>query len=493
MHLAFTSPLLHYLVFTDLLTSKFSALNIRLENISTDVTTTPLQTISTKINSVFRLHTHLHVVVWDVNAHFCLYNLLSITTRLAVIVLEMYAYLMSISEGDDYRHHDYNGFVFMFSEVVFLVTQCLLCHACAKEANRTVMIAHHLLQPETPTRLWEEVGVFSRLTLNNKVSFSVGGIFTLDRPFLTKVAMTSLSYLIIAVQLKDVRLSGSDGPKTNGTGSGVENSTSYSNSTFSYTSALRLLYVHITHERCALMTSFINPSSLIKQHAKYYKEARDGFRAFFLASTCHCKHGRCLRILFVLASNLQSYHGTVSVFLASTCHCEHGSVLWIFVLALACQNDQDMVIRVFFQSILFNSSMRMFSNYFFQPVTVNAIRGCFFRVFALASTVKASRRFSPSHRCNTCNVIVTEVYQYLYLTSSCQNDQMNVLTHFFPSYSSEHEILGGGFAMALFQLSSNPVRFLVFFFRTRPINTTMTAFSQSVFAPLPIKANMGGY
>ncbi|KAG8294805.1 hypothetical protein J6590_094417 [Homalodisca vitripennis] len=226
LHLAFTSPLLHYLVFTDLLTSKFSALNKRLEKISTDVNTTPLQTISTQINSVFRLHTHLHVVVWDVNAHFCLYNLLSITTRLAIIVLEMYAYLM---------HPDYAGFVFMFSDLVFLVTQCLLCHTCAKEANRTVVIAHHLLQPETPIRLWEEVGDFSRLTLNNKVSFSVGGIFTLDCPFLTKVAMTSLSYLIIAVQLKDVRLSWSDGPKTNGTGSGVENSTSYSNSTFSYT------------------------------------------------------------------------------------------------------------------------------------------------------------------------------------------------------------------------------------------------------------------
>ncbi|KAG8300062.1 hypothetical protein J6590_085607 [Homalodisca vitripennis] len=223
MHLTFISPLLHYLVFTDLLTSKFSALNISLEKISTNVNTTPLQTISTQINSVFRLHTHLHVVVWDVNAHFCLYNLLSITTRLAVTVLEMYAYLMSISEGNDYRHPDYAGFVFMFSDLLFMVTQCLLCHACAKEANRTAMIAHHLLQPETPTRLWEEV------------SFSVGGIFNLDRPFLTKVAMTSLSYLIIAVQLKDVRLSGSDGPKTNGTGSGVENSTSYSNSTYSYT------------------------------------------------------------------------------------------------------------------------------------------------------------------------------------------------------------------------------------------------------------------
>ncbi|KAG8260719.1 hypothetical protein J6590_090638 [Homalodisca vitripennis] len=219
MHLAFTSPLLHYLVFTDLLTSKFSALNKRLENISTDMNTTPLQTISTKINSVFRLQTHLHVVVWDVNAHFCLYNLLSITKRLAITVLEMYAYLMSISEGNVSWPLDYAGFVFMFSNLVFLVTQCLLCHACTKEANRTVVIAHHLLQPETPIRLWEEVGDFSRLTLNNKVSFSVGGIFTLDRPFLTMVAMTSLSYLIIAVQLKDVRLSGSDGPKTNGTGS----------------------------------------------------------------------------------------------------------------------------------------------------------------------------------------------------------------------------------------------------------------------------------
>ncbi|KAG8294772.1 hypothetical protein J6590_095533 [Homalodisca vitripennis] len=231
LHIAFSSPLLHHVVFADLLTSKFSALNTRLQSINTDINITPLQTISSRIQSVFRLHTHLHVVVWDVNAHFCFYNLLSVTSRLVLAVMQMYQYLMSISEGN--TNISFLQIVCIALELALFITQCLLCHACAKEANRTVMIAHHLLQPDTPIELWEEIGLFSRLSLINKVHFSVGGIFSLDRPLITKAAMTSLSYLIIAVQLKDARLSGEVGPNLNGNFSDLGNSTIY-NSTFLY-------------------------------------------------------------------------------------------------------------------------------------------------------------------------------------------------------------------------------------------------------------------
>ncbi|KAG8300444.1 hypothetical protein J6590_076418 [Homalodisca vitripennis] len=230
LQIAFSSPLLHHVAFADLLASKFSALNTRLQSINTDINITPLQTITSRIDSVFRLHTHLHVVVWDVNAHFCFYNLLSVTTRLVLAVMQMYQYLMSISEGKTNVY--FLQIVCVALELALFITQCLLCHACAKEANRTVMIAHHLLQPETPIELWEEIGLFSRLSLINKVHFSVGGIFSLDRPLIAKVAMTSLSYLIIAVQLKDTQLSGKVEPNINGNFSGLGNSTIYTNSTF---------------------------------------------------------------------------------------------------------------------------------------------------------------------------------------------------------------------------------------------------------------------
>ncbi|KAG8254395.1 hypothetical protein J6590_008842 [Homalodisca vitripennis] len=223
VHFMFACPVLQHMVFVNLLASKFSALNIRLEKMGPDVATTPLQTTSARINSVFRLHTHLHVIVWDINSHFCFYNLLSVTTRLTLTVLRMYEYLRAISEGGS--NNQVETSIVLLVEIGVFVAQCLLCHACAKEANRTVLLAHHLLQPDTPVQLWEEVGLFSRLALNNYVHFSVGGIFSLNRPLITKVAMTSLSYLIIAVQLKDIRLSGDVGPKHNISATDYGNST----------------------------------------------------------------------------------------------------------------------------------------------------------------------------------------------------------------------------------------------------------------------------
>ncbi|KAG8254426.1 hypothetical protein J6590_091885 [Homalodisca vitripennis] len=223
VHLAFACPLIHHVVFVDLLDSMFSTLNVRLEHLDTEMNTRPLHSISARMKSVFRLHPQLHIVLWKINKYFCFYNFLKVMNTLAFTISHVYEYLKTISEGN------FDGrveiLVIMMVEVAIFVHLCLVCHACAKEANRTVLLAHHLLHPDTPAQLWEEVGLFSRLALNNKVHFSVGGIFSLDRPLLTKLAMTYLSYLIIAVQLKDVRLSGDTGASTNGTGFTIGNST----------------------------------------------------------------------------------------------------------------------------------------------------------------------------------------------------------------------------------------------------------------------------
>ncbi|XP_046663078.1 uncharacterized protein LOC124355973 [Homalodisca vitripennis] len=216
--LAFTCPFLLHMILVDFLTRKFSALNKILEKISTVVDTMPLQSTIAWINSVFRLHTHLHIVVWKVNSYFCFYNLLSVITRIVLTLFNAYKYLEEISKGNPLSKTKMP--VIMMFELGLFVTQCLLCHSCTKEANQTVMIAHHLLKPDSPVQIWEDVGLFSRLALNNKVHFSVGGVFFLDRPFITKVALVALSYLIIVVQLKDVRSSSNVGSDLKGTGGG---------------------------------------------------------------------------------------------------------------------------------------------------------------------------------------------------------------------------------------------------------------------------------
>ncbi|KAG8254427.1 hypothetical protein J6590_091886 [Homalodisca vitripennis] len=231
VHLAFACPLFHHVVFVDLLASMFSTLNVRLEHLDTEMNTTPLHTISARMISVFRLHTHLHVVLRSISKYFCFYNFLKVMTTFVFTISNMYEYLIAILEGKfDVR---VGIIAIIMVEAAIFVAQCLLCHACAKEANRTVMLAQQLLQPDTPAQLWEEVGLFSRVALKNKVHFSVGGIFSLDRPLLTKLAMTSLSYLIIAVQLKDARLSSDTGANVNCTGFAIGNSTVYQNLTTS--------------------------------------------------------------------------------------------------------------------------------------------------------------------------------------------------------------------------------------------------------------------
>ncbi|KAG8334650.1 hypothetical protein J6590_085702 [Homalodisca vitripennis] len=143
------------LVLVDLIHSRFSALNSQLSDLSIDYDDMSLDDIISRLDFVFQLYKQLHVS------------------------------LLSCS-------------------LLTIIAKICVCHACAQEANRSALLAHQILRSDNPIQLWELVGLFSRLTLNLKVRFSVGGIFTLDRSLISTVGVIALSYLIIAIQLRGV-------------------------------------------------------------------------------------------------------------------------------------------------------------------------------------------------------------------------------------------------------------------------------------------------
>lgn len=199
--------LTQHLVLVDQIHAEFTALNSYLKRVASQAAETPVAVVSTQLETVFRVHSALHLLVADLNTHSFFYNLTKVATAMIFCVFFMYDYLKSIS--DESSHLNHRMFVIFIMELAGFLAQTMMCHACAKEANKTVVMAHQILNKDTPFRLWQEIGFFSLLCVDNKVYFTVGGVFTLDRVLITKASVTALSYLIIAVQLKDVQLFGS--------------------------------------------------------------------------------------------------------------------------------------------------------------------------------------------------------------------------------------------------------------------------------------------
>ncbi|KAG8329039.1 gustatory receptor, partial [Homalodisca vitripennis] len=199
----FILPMTQMMVLVDIIHYRFSVLNAQLSDISMEYNNMPLHDVMSKLDSVFRLHTQLHIVVFDINAHYCLYNLFTIIAKVGTAVYKMHQYLRTLSGHRTWFWY-VPSWIPCIWELITLLVQICVCHACAQEANRSALLAHHILRPDTPIQLWEQISLFSRLTLHHKVRFSVGGIFTLDRSLISKLSVTALSYLIIAVQLKEV-------------------------------------------------------------------------------------------------------------------------------------------------------------------------------------------------------------------------------------------------------------------------------------------------
>ncbi|KAG8334648.1 hypothetical protein J6590_085700 [Homalodisca vitripennis] len=202
-YVVYVLPMTQMVVLVDLIHNRFLALNSQLTDLNMEYDNKPLHAVKSRLDSVFQLHTQLHILVWKINAHFCLYNFLSTISKVGTAVYKMHEYLRTLS-----------GHTTWFWNVLFwiptiwefnaFILQICVCHACAQEANRSAMLAHRVLRPDTAIQLWELVGLFSRLTLHHKVRFSVGRVFTLDRSLISKMGVTALSYLIIVVQLRSV-------------------------------------------------------------------------------------------------------------------------------------------------------------------------------------------------------------------------------------------------------------------------------------------------
>lgn len=221
-----TCAMVQHMVLVSILHSMFSALNDQLKRLSAAADDTPVDVMSFQLESVFRIHTSLHLTVFYVNRHFSIFNLITTSIRLFFTILFMYLCMNTIAQGKE--QINVTGFIIFIFEIVFwFVMQCVICHACAKDANYTVLLAHYLLQSHTPHRLWKEVGDFSSLYIDNKVKFEVAGVFILNRPLITKFSVLALSYLIVALQLKDAHVFGDD----NNTLPAFSNETDFDNAT----------------------------------------------------------------------------------------------------------------------------------------------------------------------------------------------------------------------------------------------------------------------
>ncbi|XP_054272761.1 uncharacterized protein LOC128993033 [Macrosteles quadrilineatus] len=192
-----------HLTFAQLIHSRFSALNDQLTRIAASADQTLLQIVETRLDSVFRIHSTLHVIVSNVNSHFCVFNLFYVTFCFFEVVFYSYKTLDQMINDKAVVDMELKVIVYLS---VNLVCQIVTCHLCANEANRTAEIAHHILHRDSPYSLWEKIGNYSRLTIDNPVKFTVGGIFTFNMELLTKIAAMSFSYLVIIFQLKDVDL-----------------------------------------------------------------------------------------------------------------------------------------------------------------------------------------------------------------------------------------------------------------------------------------------
>jgi hypothetical protein len=195
---------IQHLVFAQMIHKRYSALNAHLARIAATADKTLVKIVETRLDSVFRVHSHLHVIISDISSHYCIYNLAAMVTRFFLTTHFTYCCLQVLTGGEVFDILNNSGSVVF--HLLMIICQAVECDLCSKEANRTPLIAHRMLTEHSSLSLWKMVSRFSRLNLDNKVEFSVGGVFSFNMKLLTKMSVMVFSYLAIALQLKDVKL-----------------------------------------------------------------------------------------------------------------------------------------------------------------------------------------------------------------------------------------------------------------------------------------------
>ncbi|XP_054260497.1 gustatory receptor 23a [Macrosteles quadrilineatus] len=179
----------------------FTAINERVAEVRLSTGAVSSQTTASQLENTCKHYLDLHKVVQKVNLYFSLHMLAIQFIRCLFLCSEVFTIL--INTGTRPEKVTIIGVSLVILELTVLLVHCAACEACCQEAHKTVVLAHQLVTCNSPDVIIETVSLFSLATFNARVSFSVGGVFSIDMSLVTKMLSLVISYLIVMLQLTD--------------------------------------------------------------------------------------------------------------------------------------------------------------------------------------------------------------------------------------------------------------------------------------------------
>ncbi|XP_054260492.1 putative gustatory receptor 28b [Macrosteles quadrilineatus] len=195
----FLAPQVYHVIFVVTFQRLFRAVNERIIEVNSSAGTVSSQTTASQLANAFQLYTELQEVVQKMNSYFTLYLLSVQFVRSFFLCNEGFTFLVTAGS----EQLTWPRLIYIVLNLTALLSHCAACEACCQEAHKTVILAHQLVTYNSPGVIIETVSLFSLATFNAKVSFSVGGVFSIDMSLVTKMLSLVISYLIVVLQLTD--------------------------------------------------------------------------------------------------------------------------------------------------------------------------------------------------------------------------------------------------------------------------------------------------
>ncbi|XP_054260494.1 putative gustatory receptor 28b [Macrosteles quadrilineatus] len=195
----FLAPQVYHVIFVVTFQRIYRAVNERIIEVNSSAGTVSSQTTASQLANAFQLYTELQEVVQKMNSYFILYLLSVQFVRSFFLCNEGFTFLVTAGSVQ----FTWQRLIFIVLDLTALLSHCAACEACCQEAHKTVVLAHQLVTCNSPDVIIETVSLFSLATFNARVSFSVGGVFSIDMSLVTKMLSLVISYLIVVLQLTD--------------------------------------------------------------------------------------------------------------------------------------------------------------------------------------------------------------------------------------------------------------------------------------------------
>ncbi|XP_054260496.1 putative gustatory receptor 28b [Macrosteles quadrilineatus] len=195
----YLAPQLYHIIFVINLQRLYRAVSERIIEVNSSKGAVSSQTTASQLANTFQLYIDLHEVVRKMNSYFTFFLLCVQFERSLYLCSEGFTFLVTAGS----EQFTWPRLIFIVLELTALLSHCAVCEACCQEAHKTVVLAHQLVTCNSPDVIIETVSLFSLATFNARVSFSVGGVFSIDMSLVTKMLSLVISYLIVMLQLTD--------------------------------------------------------------------------------------------------------------------------------------------------------------------------------------------------------------------------------------------------------------------------------------------------